>query len=143
MPIRFGTYNICNGYNGGLESLFRRMSQPNMDLGIFRETKLTGGIYTRGSAGCSVVAIDAPSQHCGSVAVFYRPAPYFAVEAVQKFGLNVIGFQLATGERQWYIVGCYLAPDDTLTVESVIAALKERPRGSKLLVVGDLNVNLS
>ena len=53
------------------------------------------------------------------------------------------GFHLSTGERWWYIVGCYLAPDDTSTIESVVAALKERPRGAGLLVVGDFNVNLS
>ena len=70
-----------------------------MDLGIFQETKITDGIYTRGSARYSVVAMDVPSQHCGGVSVFYRPAPHFAVEAVQQFRTNVVGFQLATGER--------------------------------------------
>ena len=68
-----------------------------MDLGIFQETKLTDGIYTRGSAKYSVIATDAPIQHRGGVALFHRPAPHFAVEAVQQFGPNVIGFQLATG----------------------------------------------
>ena len=37
---------------------------------------------------------------------------------------------------------CYLAPDDTSTIESVVAVIKERPRGAKLLVAGDFNVNL-
>ena len=64
------------------------------------------------------------------------------MEAVQQFGTNVVGFQLATGERRWYILGCYLAPDDTLTTESVVAALKKRLRGAKLLVTGDFNANL-
>ena len=124
VPIRFGTYNICNGRNGRLVAALRGLSQSNMDLGILQEKKLTDRIYTRGSAGYSVVATDAPSRHCGSVAIFYRPAPHFAVEVVQKFGPNVIGFQLATGARQWYIVGCYLAPDDTSTVERVVKALR-------------------
>ena len=75
--------------------------------------------------------------------MFHRPAPHFAVEAVQKFGPNVAGFQLATDARQWYIVGCYLSPDDTLAIESVVAALKERPMGAKLLVVGYFNANLA
>ena len=61
MPIRFGTYNIRNGRNGGLESALQGMSQANMDLGIFQETKCTDGIYTRESAGYRVVATDAPS----------------------------------------------------------------------------------
>ena len=59
--IRFCTYNIRNNHNRGLELALRGMSQANMGLGIFQETKVTYGIYTRGSAGYSVVATDAPS----------------------------------------------------------------------------------
>ena len=87
-----------------------------MDLGIFQETKVTDGIYTRRSAGYSVIATDAPSRHCGGVAVFHQPAPHFVVGAVQQFVPNVAGFQLAMGERWWYTVVCYLAPDDTSTI---------------------------
>ena len=47
------------------------------------------------------------------------------------------------GEKRWYIVGCYLSPDNTSKIESVIAALKERPQGAELLVVGYFNDNLS
>ena len=101
-----------------------------MDLGILQETKLTDGIYTRGSAGYSVFATDALSRHRGGVAIFYRPAPHFTVEALRKFWSNVIGFQLAAGARRWYIVGCYLAPDDTLTIERVVEALRDRPKGA-------------
>ena len=39
-------------------------------------------------------------------------------------------------------MGCYLDPNNNSTIESVVAALKERPRGDGLLVVGDFNVNL-
>ena len=76
----------------------RGMSQANMDLGILQETKLTDGIYTRGSAGYNVIATDALSRHRGGVALFYRSEPHFVVEAVEKFGPNVLGFQLAKGE---------------------------------------------
>ena len=108
VPIRFGTYNIRNGHSDGLEAALRGMSQSNMDLGILQETKLTDGISNHGSAGYSVVAKDAPSRHRGGDSIFYCPAPHFAVEAVRKFGPNVIGFQVATGVCRWYIVGCYL-----------------------------------
>ena len=124
VPIRFFTYNIHNRRNSGLEAALRRMSQANMDLGILQDTKLTDGIYTRRSAGYSVVATDAQSRYRGGVTIFHRPAPHFAVEAVQKFGPNVIGFQLATGARRWYIVGCYLTPDDTSTIERVLEAIR-------------------
>ena len=119
------------------------MSQDNIDLGIFQENNVNDGIYTCGSAGYIVVTTDAPIQHHGGVAVFYWPALHFAVKAVQQFGPNVVGFQMATGEQRWYILGCYLAPKDTSTVESVVDALKERPRGAELLVAGDFNVKLS
>ena len=70
MPIRVGTYNIWNGINGGLDSELRGVSQANMDLGIFQEKKLSDGVYTRGSTRYSVIAVDAPIQHLGGVAVF-------------------------------------------------------------------------
>ena len=56
------------------------------------------------------------------------------MESVQKVGPNIIGFQLVTGARRLYIVECYLAPDDTLTIERFVKALKEIPKGAKLLV---------
>ena len=96
-----------------------------MDLGILQETKITDGVYTCGSDWYSVVATDAPIRHHGRVALFYRTAPHLAVEDVQQFRPNLVGFQLATGDRRWYIIGYYLAPDDTLTIESVVTALKE------------------
>ena len=77
------------------------------------------------------------------MAVFYRPSPHFVLEAVRQFGLNVVSFHLATGARQWYIIGCYLAPDKTSTIERMIAALKERPRGTALLMTGGLNTRLT
>ena len=101
MPIKFGTYNIRNGRNGGLESALRGMAQANIDLGVFQETKCTDGIYTRLSARYRVVATDAPSRHRGGVALFYRPSSLFTVEAVREYGPNVISFEVATGGRQW------------------------------------------
>ena len=73
VPIKFGTYNIGNGRNGGLESALRGMAKANIDLGVFQETKCTDGIYTRESTGYRVVATDALSRHRGRVALFYRP----------------------------------------------------------------------
>ena len=63
MPNKFGTYNIRNGRNGGLEAALRGRDQANMDLGVMQETKITDSVYTRVSAGYRVVATDAPSRH--------------------------------------------------------------------------------
>ena len=40
--VRFGSYNIRNGQNGGPESALRELSQVNVDLGVFQETKFAG-----------------------------------------------------------------------------------------------------
>ena len=70
--IRLGTYNIRNSRNGGLDSELRGMSQANIDLGIFQETKVTAGIHTRESSGYRVVASDALSTLSSCIAMFYR-----------------------------------------------------------------------
>ena len=54
----------------------------------------------RESAGYRIVATDAPSQHHGGVALFYRPSPLFEVEAVQEYGPNILSFEVATGSRR-------------------------------------------
>ena len=77
--IRFGSYNIWNGRNGGLELALRGVSKANMDLGIFQETNIMNKVYTCGSAGYSVVTMDAPSRHRDRAAVFYQSSPWFAV----------------------------------------------------------------
>ena len=141
-PIRFGTYNICNDQNGGLEIALQGMSQVNMDLGIYQETNLTFRFYTRGSSVYSVIAMNAPIQHQSGVEVFFRLLPRYAVEDIQKFGRNIFGFQITTIQRRWYIIRCYLAPNNISTIKSVVTALKKRPWRLELLVVGGLNANL-
>ena len=116
VPIKFGTYNIRNGRNGGLDTSLRGMEQENLDMGIMQETNITDGVYNRASAGYRVVATDAPSPHSGGIAMFYREGSGFAVEEVRPYGPNVISFEVVTGRRQWYIIRCYLAPDYARTI---------------------------
>ena len=142
MPIKFGTYNIRNGRNGGLESALRGMDQANLDMGIIQETKITDGVYTRASAGYRVVATGAPSGHRGGIAMFYREGAGFAVEEVRQYGPNVLSFEVVSGRRRCYIIVCYLAPDDAQTIEPVVTALGDQPKGTALVVAGDLNPDL-
>ena len=81
--IRFVTYNICNGRNGGLELALIGMSQSDKDLGIFQEIKLTDGVYTCGSSGYSVVTMDTPRLQHSGVAVFYWPLLFYVVDLFQ------------------------------------------------------------
>ena len=61
---------------------------------------------------------------------------------MERFGPNVLGFQVATGERRWYIVGAYVAPEDEVTMEMVIVAIGQKPPGVELMVAGDFNVDI-
>ena len=76
------------------------------------------------------------------MALFYRPLEEFAVEEVRDYGPNVISFEVVTVRRRWYIIGCYLAPKDARTIELVVTALGDQPRGTALVVAGDFNTDL-
>ena len=82
-------------------------------------------------------------MHSGSVAVFFYTAENFSVESLCLHGPNVVSFQLVSSGQRWYIVELYLAPDDALTIEVVISAIRQRPCGVTLLVAGDCNANLA
>ena len=62
---------------------------------------------------------------------------------MEKFVPNVLGFQIATGARRWYIVGVYIAPEDTTTMERVVEVIQRKPWGAELLVAGDFNVEIA
>ena len=62
--IHLCAYNINNGCNLGLEV---SMQKSNINLSIFNEMKLTGGIYNQYSLEFNVVATEAPSQTRGGV----------------------------------------------------------------------------
>ena len=113
-----------------------------MDFGVFQETTLTDGIYTRVSSGYKFITTLVPSQHRGGVALFYQESPAFAVKAIRQFGTNVIVCQMETGGRRWYITICYLAPGDGTTIRYVEASMVGQPMGADMVVVGDFNVDL-
>ena len=51
-------------------------------------------------------------------------------------------FQVAMGERRWHVVGAYIAPEDKVTMEVVIHAIRRKPPGAELMVAGDFNVDI-
>ena len=142
-PIYFGTYNLRNGWNDGIEYALQGMLEANVCLGVLQETKATKGIYTKDSSGYRVVASKAPSAHSGGFAIFFRAADHFYVEALRLHVTNVVRFQLALVGQRWYIVGCYLVPDDASTTEDVVVAISQRPHGAVLSVAIYFNAKLA
>ena len=54
----------------------------------------------------------------------------------------MISFEVARGRRRWYIIRCYIAPDNAQTMEQVVTALGDQTRCTALLVAGDFNTDL-
>ena len=140
--ILFGTYNVRNGCNDGLELYLCGMSQVNFDLGLLQETNITDGFCTLDSAGFRIIVIDALICHRRGVTLFYKESSRFAVGAHQHYGPNTIIFQLVAGGKLWHVVGCFLTPHDDSTLENVIAEISQRNRGVEILVTGYFNTDL-
>ena len=47
------------------------------------------------------------------------------------------------GGKWWYVAGYYIAPDNVLTTEAVVAAIIQQPCEADLLVDGDFNADLA
>ena len=86
------SYNIRSGRNGGLDSALRAMKLMGVDCGVFLETKLTEGIYTRWSSGYNVRSTHAPSKWQGGISLFWRASETYEVEEVEMRGPNVLSF---------------------------------------------------
>ena len=114
----------------------------DVDIAIIQETKLTGCIYTRFSSGYTVVATDAPSAHQGGIALCVRENDIFEVEETKIWHPNVLSFELVTGVDRYFVVGCYIPPDDLVPLDHIKTAWKECPKGCKPLLVGDMNIDL-
>ena len=65
------------------------------------------------------------------------------MEALHLYGAKDMIFQLASVGQCLHIVGCYFAPDDASTIDDVVAAISQQPKGAALLVVGNFNTNLA
>jgi hypothetical protein len=58
-------------------------------------------------------------------------------------GLNVLSFLLVSGATRYYILGCYIPPNDLTTLTHIKQAWMACPKGCLPIVLGDLNTNLA
>lgn len=95
----------------------------------------------------------AGSSNCGGVALLVREDERkFLMENSKVVGPNVINCKIITGsgknkgdETRWFVVCCYSPPSDTKgnTHRRLEHALDNAPKGTKPIVIGDLNANLA
>jgi len=143
VPIKIATWDIWDGRNARLETALRALNKMGMDLALLTETKLTDGIYTRYSSGYNVIAPNAVSGRQGGVALVYKDSPYWQVESVEVHDPNIISFEIVSGRRRYALVGLYIPPEDSTTMMKAQQVLNPLEDRRDLIVMGDLNVNLS
>ena len=121
----------------------RALASLEVGLAICQEAKATGDFYPRVSGEYRILCSDAPSAHQGGLAlVWIEDHDAFEVEAANFCTPNVLTFELVTGGDRYFVVGCYIAPTDTETVNHVRAAWNACPEGCIPLLLGDLNASL-
>ena len=125
-----------------METALQALSIVGVDLCFLTETKLTNGIHTQFSLGYRVLATNAMSHHQGGVALVYKESPYWQVESSVLHGPNVISAVIASGNSRFGIVGAYIPPADTTTSTHITTALARFPPRRKVILVGDLNLDL-
>ena len=80
--ICFGTYNIWNFRNGGLDSSLRGVDWTNPKLMGFQETKAEDRVHTRTLVVYRIFATASPIRHHVGVDLFYRDAHHFQDKAL-------------------------------------------------------------
>ena len=66
----------------------------------------------------------------------------FEVDSAKIVTLNLLTFLLITGNEQFYCMGVYIPPTDTMGVEDLRAAWEACLDRCMPLVLGDLNINV-
>ena len=66
----------------------------------------------------------------------------FEVDSAKIVTLNLLTFLLVTGNEQFYCMGVYIPPTDTMGVEDLRAAWEACLDSCMPLVLGDLNINV-
>jgi hypothetical protein len=141
--FKMASYNIRSGHNGGLESALQSVELMGVNFGILLETKLTKGVYMRWSSGYHVRATHVPSTWQGGISLFWRASDLYEVEEVELCGPNMLSFQLMSGATRYYIVGCYIPPNNLTSLTHIEQVWMACPKGCLPIVLGDLNVNLA
>ena len=62
---------------------------------------------------------------------------------MEIYGPNVPAFQLVLGATRWYIIGCYITPNNLTTLLLIEQEWQACPKGCLPIMLGDLNTNLA
>jgi hypothetical protein len=141
--FRMAMWKIVNRRRGRLKQVAAGLAQMGIGVAVLTETKFIDDQYPKTVAGYTIMSLKAASCSQGGVALAWREDDLkFEVELVLFHGPNMLTFQLMTGDERIYVVGTYIPPNCTRGVEDIRRAAEVCPAGCKLLVMGDLNINV-
>jgi hypothetical protein len=137
-------WNIRCGRYAGPSSVAKGLAQMGIGLAILTETKVMDDRHLHLASGYKFLASKAASHNQGGFALLWKEnCREYEVELARIAMLNLLTFQLVTGNEQLYCMGVYIPPTDTMGVEDLWAAWEVCPEGCTPLVLGDLNINFS
>jgi hypothetical protein len=136
------TWNIRSAWRTGLAAAAKGLRQMGVGCAVITKTKLTDARYPKHIEGYHVIALEATSPQQGGIALLWTAGHQdFEVEAVKIVSPNVLTFQLVTGRVQFFVIGAYIPPTDTMGVDALRAAWATCHSSCKPLLLGDLNID--
>jgi hypothetical protein len=137
------TWNIIDGRGGRLKQAAAGLAQMGIGVVVLTETKFANNQYPKTATGYTIMISKAAGCSQGRVALTWRENNLkFKVKLVLFYGPNTLTFQLTMGDKQIYVMGMYIPLNCTRGVEDICGAVEACPMGCKLLVMGDLNINV-
>ncbi len=89
-----------------------------------------------------ILASKVASHNQGGIALLWKEScEEYEIELARVVMPNLLTFQLVTGNEQFYCMGVYIPPTDTMGVDDLWVAWEACPAGCTPLVLEDLNIN--
>jgi hypothetical protein len=89
-----------------------------------------------------ILSKGASPRQGGATLLWEEGHQNFEVKAVNIVSPNLLMFQVVTGEDHFFVIGEYIPPDDTTGVDDLSSVWAARLINCKLLLLGDLKINL-
>jgi hypothetical protein len=103
-------WNIHCGHNAGLSSVAKGLAQMGVGLAVLMETKVMDNPHPRLALGYKILMLKATSHNQGWIALLWKENHRgYEVESVYIVTLNLLTFQLVTGDGQ-FTAWAYIAP---------------------------------
>jgi hypothetical protein len=114
-----------------------------VNCAVLTKVKIMNDKYPRCATRFKVISSKATSHSQGGIALLLWNEGHasFEVEAAKIVTPNLLTFQLVTGYDQYYVMGTYIPPNDTVGVDVLRGAWASRLTNCVLVVLGNLNIN--